>query len=288
MKQFSVIIPTRNRPQQLANCLMSFTSLVYPIEAWELIVVNDGGDSSFLAVKDELKASLPLQMLTIEQAGPAAARNAGAMVAAGEILAFTDDDCRVTPDWLSSLATGFAETGCEAIAGRTLNPQPHRAGMQASQFLVEFLYRHQRDENGRLLTFVSNNVAIRRCVFEANNGFDTTFPLAAAEDMDLSLRLVCDGHCLAYFSSAQVWHHHQLDAWGHVKQQVRYGRGGYYFVQKKETYHDVTHVANDSFNRELWLALRQSDLQLKTRILVLFGQLAYRLGMVFERVRRLG
>lgn len=107
MLKFSVIIPTRDRPSELAMCLKSFTALNYPAGAWELIVVNDGGARSFAAMTRDLKQALPLRLVNTDYAGPAAARNIGTNLARGDYLAFTDDDCYVAPDWLISFAKGF-------------------------------------------------------------------------------------------------------------------------------------------------------------------------------------
>ena len=173
---FSVIVPTYNRPEALAACLDSFLRLDYPDGAWELIVVNDGGTLSFTAVSDTHKNNLPLILITTSNGGPAAARNAGSRVAKGDYLAFTDDDCRVAPNWLTKLVQGFEQTDCDAIAGVTLNPQPGNPGMDASQFLVDFLYQFFQDQAGNTLLLVSNNVAYRRQIFESINGFNEDFP----------------------------------------------------------------------------------------------------------------
>ena len=77
-------------------------------------------------------------------------------------LAFTDDDCRVTPEWLQQFTRGFAQTGCDALGGSTGNPQPNNMAMQASQFLIEFMYGYMQDGANNNLMLVSNNVAYRR------------------------------------------------------------------------------------------------------------------------------
>ena len=99
--RFSIIIPTKDRPEALFHCLESFTRLDYP--DWELIVVNDGGAESFANLPERLLEILPITLVDQEASGPAAARNYGASLASGDYLAFTDDDCRVEPDWLLQL-----------------------------------------------------------------------------------------------------------------------------------------------------------------------------------------
>lgn len=284
MMQFSVIIPTRNRPQALAHSLQSFMQLDYPAGDWELIVVNDGGADSFTAVSPETIAQLPVKFIEKPQAGPAAARNAGFRAALFPYLAFTDDDCRVTPDWLRQFAQGFATTGCDALGGQTLNPQPDQTGMQAAQFVIDFLYHHMRDRQGNALLLVSNNAAYRRVVFEASGGFDERFRLAAAEDLEFSHRLVRRGYRQQYYPPAQIWHHHQLSSWGHVRQQFRYGRGGYYFYKHERlANHEVLSGTAVAFYRALSRHLRQSSLPWRVRGVVAGAQIAYRLGVFYER-----
>lgn len=282
---FSVVIPTRNRPQQLAACLQSFCNLDYPRGMWEIIVVNDGGTKSLTAVSPDLLRTLPLRIVEAPHRGPAAARNTGVRTAVNSYLAFTDDDCRVTPDWLRQLAAGFEATGADGLGGYAVNPIPQNEGMAASTWLVEFLYQHFRDAGGDALVLVSNNVAYRRQAFEAVGGFDEQFPLAAAEDMDLSRRMRDAGWRQRYWPAARVIHDHQLSRWGHVQQQFRYGRGGRIFLEKRRASH--ARIADDGrrgFYPALWRALCRSDLSLYARLLVLAGQVAYHAGQTTERM----
>lgn len=287
MMQFSVVIPTRNRPERLAACLYSFCQLDYPASAWELIVVNDGGDHSFTAVSPQLQQSLPLKLINVPQAGPAAARNRGAAEAAYEYLAFTDDDCRVTADWLHQFAAGFAQTGCDALGGAWCNPQPDKLAMRAAQFLVEFMYDYMRDEGHNHLLLVSNNVVYKRAAFTAVHGFNETFPLAAGEDMELGFRLVAHGYRQGYWPAARVWHHHNLSNWGHVQQQFRYGRGGHFFLQAIAEQAQNGLVIQPGSARNFYMALGESVKQQgepwSFLALVAVAQAAYRLGQFYQR-----
>ena len=120
--RFSIVIPSKDRPQSLLRCLESLRSLEYG--QWEAIVVNDGGTATFSALDERIVEQLPLVLLEMAPRGPAAARNKGASMAQGNLLAFTDDDCVVKPDWLLRLAEGFEQTGADALGGRSLNPYP--------------------------------------------------------------------------------------------------------------------------------------------------------------------
>lgn len=286
--KFSVIIPTRNRPQSLAACLRSFCRLDYPPGHWEIIVVNDGGAESFAALNGELQMSLPLQLVCVEHAGPASARNAGARLAQGEILAFTDDDCRVAHDWLQAYSRGFASGDYDALGGRCRTPENSQPAERAWQHLVDFLYDFMRNGNGDALLLMSNNVAYRRDVFELVGGFDESFPLAAAEDMELSYRLIIGGYRQRHYPEAQVWHHQRLTPSGHLSQQFRYGRGGHYFARmpKKRSDESVAELYSQSlFYPALIRSMRVARLPYPSALLVLAGQIAYQLGLHYQAVR---
>ena len=100
----SVIVPTHRRPAQLAECLAALARLDYPPDRYEVIVVDDGGGMPLDDVLEPFRDRMAVSCLTGRRAGPAAARNAGAARARGDLLAFTDDDCRPRPDWLRRLA----------------------------------------------------------------------------------------------------------------------------------------------------------------------------------------
>lgn len=285
--RFSVVIPTRNRPERLVACLDSFMQLDYPAEAWELIVVNDGGEASFTAVSPQLQQSLPLKLIDAPQAGPAAARNRGADAASFDYLAFTDDDCQVTPDWLYQFAIGFTQTDCDALGGAWCNPQPDKLAMRAAQFLIEFMYEYMRDASHNNLMLVSNNVAYKRAAFTAVGGFNESFPLAAGEDMELGFRLVANGHSQGYWPLAKVWHHHNLSSWGHVRQQFRYGRGGHFFLQAMAEQAQTSVAVQPGSARDFYIALGESVKQQEEpwsfSALVAVAQAAYRLGQFYQR-----
>src|SRR5579871_5771350 len=133
---FSVIIPTRNRPQQLSQCLAALASLDYPRDRFEVLVIDDGSTQPLESVISDWKSRVPVRLLIQSNTGPATARNRGAAEARGGWLAFLDDDCRAAPGWLK----GFADTAAsseEVLGGATQNVSPHRPCSAASQALVD-------------------------------------------------------------------------------------------------------------------------------------------------------
>lgn len=289
MVEFSIIIPTRNRPEALAHCLTSLTDLDFPEDAWEVIVVDDGGTDSLSAVTAELRQSLPLRPIQIEHAGPAAARNAGARIARGDYLAFTDDDCRVPSGWLKEFVLAFSDDGPPAaVGGRPVTPFADSPAGMGWQYLIDFLFEYMKDEHGNPLLLLSNNVAYRRSAFMSLGGFDESFPLAAGEDLDLSYRMADSGYRQCFHPELCVEHLHPVTAWGHLVQQFRYGCGGYYFRKAQQKLLADNHGSRrhpKSFNRTLFLSLLRSRLPLTGRAMIVAGQITYQLGHYYEIVR---
>ncbi|MBP7145999.1 MAG: glycosyltransferase [Acidobacteria bacterium] len=280
--RFSVIVPTYERPDALRRCLEGFTRLVYP--AWELLVVNDGGATSFSAIGGDLRAKLPLQLIDAPHKGPAAARNAGARAARGEYLAFTDDDCVPEPDWLQQLRRGFAETGSAALGGSCLNPYPESVPAVTWEVYLNFLREYFQDVSGNALMQPTNNVAYRADAFWAVQGFDESFPLAAGEDLDLSYRIVGAGFRQGYFDPARVWHFHRSTAKGYLRQQYRYGRGTF-DLNKREYSLQLRPRKFGEFYWRLAEFLVREQAPAGVWVLVGLTPLAHRWGIISQRFR---
>jgi len=286
---FSVVIPTLNRPESLARCLESLRALDYPSGRWDLTVVNDGGPEPFAQLPEELRSALPLRTHSIEHRGAAGARNAGARLATGEILAFLDDDCQPEPDWLGQFATGFADGRWDALGGRSINPAPENLAMGCWHTLIDFLYSYLIDDSGNALLLVSNNVAYRRSTFEQLGGFDESFQWV--EDWDLSIRLLLNGFRQAHFPHARVRHYSvQATAWGYLRQQFNYGRGAYLLERKMAASGMAAQSqrltrGRGSFRTGLWRRLWSSRAPLSMWLLVNASQLSYRMGTLYETLR---
>lgn len=229
---FSIIVPTYARPERLANCLESFVNLDYPHDQFEVIVVNDGSDIPLETVVEPLQNRLNITLLTQPHAGPATARNTGAIAAKGKFLVFTDDDCTAAPDWLQALEAKFATAPNSLIGGLTLNALPNNLYSTASQLLIDYLYSYYNFNPNQARFFTSNNFALPADRFHALGGFDTTFPLAAGEDREFCARWLHCGYPTLYAPEAKVYHAHELTLKKFWRQQFNYGRGAFCFHQR--------------------------------------------------------
>src|SRR5262249_32663588 len=151
-----------------------------------------------------------VDLLIKNHAGPGAARNHGAAIAKGEVLAFTDDDCAPAPNWLSALETRFRANPRNAIGGKTLNSKPANLFSTASQLLIDYLYGYYNADPDHAVFLTSNNLAIPTAAFHEVGGFDVGFEKAAAEDRELCDRWIAKGYPLIYAPEVIVGHNHEL------------------------------------------------------------------------------
>src|SRR5262249_49426780 len=119
--KFSIIIATYNRAGDLADTLDSLAGLQTP-HAWEVIVVDNNSPDRTRAVVERAAARFPVpRTYAFEPVqGGSAALNHGLRLAAGEIIATTDDDVRVSADWLTAIERGLEAHACDYVGGRVL------------------------------------------------------------------------------------------------------------------------------------------------------------------------
>ncbi|MDK2973992.1 MAG: hypothetical protein PWP08_363 [Methanofollis sp.] len=101
----SVVVPTYNEEENIAACLESLCSQTIPRDAYEIIVV-DGNSKDRTR---EVAAIYADQVFVQTSKKVGGARNDGAMAAKGDIVATTDADCYLPPDWLERLGRDFAD-----------------------------------------------------------------------------------------------------------------------------------------------------------------------------------
>ena len=218
----AIIVPTFARPEKLARCLEALSRLRGG--PYRTVVVDDGSPQSMESVCEPYREWV--QLLRQKNAGPAAARNAGARAAAGaEIVAFLDDDCLPGEDWIVKLLAAQQGVRGRLVGGRVINALPDNIYSTASQALCSYLYEYYQKSGSEMAFFTSNNLACRREDFMDFGGFDEDFPLAAGEDRDFGMRWYADGGELRYAEGAIINHAHDLTLSKFWRQQSNYGRG---------------------------------------------------------------
>jgi len=229
----SVIVPTSDRPDVLADCLAALGRQSYPADAYEVIVVDDGSVDEHSVGRAVAAAGGSARLIRQVRSGPASARNRGAASARGDWLAFTDDDCRPEPDWLMAFAAAAERRPACALGGRTSNLLHDNRYAEASQCLIGFLYDYYNQDAENARFFTSNNMMMPRRAFQELGGFDPSFTLAAAEDRDLCDRWRHSGRRMVYVPEARVGHAHRLTLMAFLRQHVNYGRGAGLFRERR-------------------------------------------------------
>ncbi len=248
---WSIVIPTLNRPDAIATCLESIAAMQSPAGGFEVLVVDDGSDPP-LEIERTRYDRLDLHLLRQENAGPGGARNLGMARARGRWVAFTDDDCRPSVDWLVALARRVESAPDVLVGGRILAAGPSTTFSEANQFITELVYAAQNRDLERARFCASNNLAGPRDLLMELGGFDAVgFEIGAAEDRDLCDRWLAAGGRMIYAREATVVHDHRSTLRGFVEQHFRYGRGAARYHRRRRD--RGTGQLADDVGVHLWL-----------------------------------
>ena len=109
----SVIIPTFNEEENIAQCLVSLTHQSVPRDEYEIIVVDGGSKDATCEIAEKYADSVFTQ--TSPKVG--GARNDGVMAAKGDIIATTDADCILPPHWLRQISNDFSSPDVVQVYG---------------------------------------------------------------------------------------------------------------------------------------------------------------------------
>jgi GT2 family glycosyltransferase len=213
----TVIIPARDAERALGECLTAVIADANGAAPHEVIVVDDGSKDATATVAQTLGA----RVIRLPGLGPAAARNAGARAATGDVLVFFDADCVPQRGCVEALVAPLRDTGIVGVRGGYTSDQ--RA------LIARFVQLELEEKQARLAASPQIAVvdtacaAYRRSVFAECGGFDERFPATSAEDVELSFRLAASGRRLVYAPGAMVRHHHAEDLARYLQRKLRFG-----------------------------------------------------------------
>jgi len=206
MPRIAVVIPTRNREDQAAEAARAV--LQDPSDL-ELVVVDQSTDDSTVAALGQV-CDNRLRVFRSAERGASNARNLGVANTSAPIVAFTDDDCRPGPTWVSQVLRVFDEDPATALVFGRVRVPPMENGDYAASF--EPKVRSQRGvplPDGDL--GIGANFAIRREVLQALGGFDPLLGPGAptfrgAEETDLLIRALHAGYPVINAAECDVLH----------------------------------------------------------------------------------
>jgi GT2 family glycosyltransferase len=239
----TVLVATRERPNELRRCLQSIEALQYP--SFEVVVVDNDPESDATArlIRSEF-AGGRVSYVREDRRGLAAAHNRGIDASTGAILAFTDDDVVVDPDWLVGLVEGFSISESVAAVTGLIHPAELRTPAQAlleqhGGFAKGFEPRvfdldvHRPEDP--LYPFNAGqfgsgaNMAFDAATLRRMGGFDpsmgTGTPARGGDDLVAFFSVVASGHRLVYQPAAVVYHFHRAETPALARQAFGYGVG---------------------------------------------------------------
>src|SRR6476469_9865316 len=233
MNSLSVVIPTKDRADALERTLDALAAQNANDAELEAIVIDNGSDDDTVEQVRRRAGSGALSIRLLEEpaGGPAAARNAGAEAATGEILLFLGDDTE--PERADLLRTHLdlhsarPEPSYGVLGRITWNPRepitPFMRWLEngGPQFHYVDIEAGPVDSSSY---FYSSHVSIKREIFERVGGFDVRFPTAAVEDTELGVRLAEAGLELDYHPELLGLHDHPTTPAQSLRRSIAVGR----------------------------------------------------------------
>ena len=242
LPSISVVLCTRERPDQLRGALESLCRIDYP--DYEVIVVDNAPSTDATErVVAEFDDSRVRRVLA-PVAGLSSARNVGVRAAGHDIVAFTDDDVVADVGWLRGLARGFARsTDVACVSG--LVPSGELRTLPQAYFDWRVSWADNTDARVYRLSDpppdvplfpfqvgvygTGANFAVRRDAVAELGFFDERLGAGTAtrggEDLDIFFRMLVAGHALAVEPSSIIWHRHRSDNDALMSQARGYGVG---------------------------------------------------------------
>jgi glycosyltransferase involved in cell wall biosynthesis len=231
---FSVVIPTYNRLHMLLRVLDALQAQNDAPE-FETIVIDDGSKDDTERVVSQRTG---ITFRTQPNGGPGRARNHGVTLARGRFVIFIGDDTVPEPRFLAEHARVHRQSNDDplvACLGYTGWPRGERVTAfmdYINDYGLQFGYK--LIEDGEVVPynfFYTSNISIDRQLL-VDHPFDTTFPSAAWEDIELAYRLDHLGLKIRYSAKAVTRHYHPMTIDSFARRQYTVGKSGAIFYQK--------------------------------------------------------
>ena len=230
--KLSVLICTYNRDNLLTKCL---DALVYrTIDKPDQVIVVNGGDKRADDVVECIAARAKQEGIRTEikliktlNRNLAASRNVGLPACTGDVIAMTDDDAEVFPDWVTLMKQTHEEhSEAGAIGGPVLGTNTESLVGRVADLIT--FPSWGKEQYVRTLPGV--NISYKREVVERIGAQDET--LFRGEDVDYNWRVQRLGYKVFFDLRVKVYHHHRPTLRSLLNQHYMYGRA-YYLVRRK-------------------------------------------------------
>lgn len=234
----SICIPSYNRKELLLATLRSLDTQTADPACYEVIVVDDGSTDGSVEALATLETRYRLRWVSQENAGPAAASNAAARLAANEILIFLDADQVCDPDLVAVHLETHRRRGNVFVQGLYPLADGYRsrgASLLYEKCLFDALQPLDRSHPTTPQMW-SAQVSVRRAAWQAIGGFDSTFRMYGGEDTDFGLRIATLGVEFIFEPRAMSYHLHDVSYASFRRQAFDEGRS----IIRLSRKHDLT------------------------------------------------
>ena len=227
MPYFSVLICTYNRHELLRKALHAL--IAETVEKPDQVVVVNGGDERADAVVESFTGHDRIEVKLVKTINKnlAASRNVGLPHCTGDIIAMTDDDAQVFPDWVSQMKRAHREhPEAGAVGGPVLGTNTDSLVGKVADLITFPSWPEPRT----VRTLPGVNISYKREVVERIGLQDES--LFRGEDVDYNWRVKQLGYEVYFDPAIKVWHYHRPTLRGFLNQHYMYGRA-YYLVRRK-------------------------------------------------------
>lgn len=198
----SLVIPTFERPDKLRQLLESLAGADWRCQT---IIVDDSSRMDLVPIVDDFRDEIEIEYIRNEKnRGPSFSRNAGIVAARHDLVAFTDDDCVVTKDWMMRMYEYIRDApgNVAGVGGRTLSYRNSVVGRYCEYHKILDPWFH----DGRCLYLVTANAIFKKEKIKDVGCFDENVRKAGGEDVGLCFKLVNKGYDLLYNPDAVLFH----------------------------------------------------------------------------------
>ena len=233
----SIVLPVYNAESTLALCLDSLTSLDYPKEKLEIIVVdNNSTDAS-----KEIIKKYAVRYFLEPHKGASVALNTGILNSNGEIVCFTHSDCVVEKSWVKNLVNGFISDNIGGCGGEVLSYNPKTRIEKYCDYRRMYFQNGNIAKDESILPWIMlANAAFRRKALDAVGSFDALF--TEEYDIDLSFRVWLKGYKFKYIPEAVVYHKNRDNLISLWRQSFRIGLNSPRFLRKYGKIYETLYI----------------------------------------------
>jgi glycosyltransferase involved in cell wall biosynthesis len=226
-QKYSIIIPSFNRVDEIAEMVKSLQNLSYDRNKFEVIIIDDGStDNTIEFIKNyQEEANYHLTYYSQDNQGPGAARNKGMQMARGDFYIFLDSDCTVPDSWLSEIDNALTRNEATAFGG----PDTYRddfpvilktINYSMTSFITTGGLRGRKGKKLAKFYPRSFNMGLSANLADEIGGFGN---LRHGQDIEFSHRLIKSGANIIFVENAPVYHKRRTNILQFYKQVFNWG-----------------------------------------------------------------